>query len=433
MFFKKSFCLSLTLVATLLASTTACNNAHKAVTPEAPENNRTAIRLATESHSIETDKAALIALYDALEGEKWIDNRNWKSNAPLAEWYGVQVAQVHGQDRVVALRLGHNNLQGSIPEEIGNLSALQVLDLGYNTELNGSIPEELYNLIRLEVLKIRNTSVTGSLSSSIQNLVKIDTLDLKTAPYALNDDFTSLETLYAKNEVRMTGVIPAEIGKLRNARYIDLCNQGFSGSIPQEIGNLRAVTFLDLSNNNLSGNVPASIGNLKNLRTLFIGHNQLTGSIPTEIGNASNLDELFLNNNQLSGKIPAELSKLNRLTQLSLEYNKLSGEIPATLTSMRALMTLRLGYNQLSGTIPVGFGAGVQKGHLIRVSLKNNNLTGNVPARINQAPQGQEGYAIFELSGNRLSGVVPQEYIKYPETLHYLIPQQNGYGFSNLN
>ncbi|MYC35119.1 MAG: fibronectin type III domain-containing protein [Chloroflexi bacterium] len=39
--------------------------------------------------SVETDREALIALYNATDGSNWIINTNWLSDLPLNEWYGV--------------------------------------------------------------------------------------------------------------------------------------------------------------------------------------------------------------------------------------------------------------------------------------------------------------------------------------------------------
>ena len=35
------------------------------------------------------------------------------------------------------------------------------------------------------------------------------------------------------------------------------------------------------------------------------------------------------------------------------------------------------------------------------------------------------------LSGNKLTGKIPAEYLAYPKTLQLLLPQQAGYGFMN--
>ena len=69
--------------------------------------------------SVESDRAALVALYDATDGDNWYDNTNWKSERPLGEWYGIRT---DSEGRVEWLALGGNNLIGSIPSEIGNFS-----------------------------------------------------------------------------------------------------------------------------------------------------------------------------------------------------------------------------------------------------------------------------------------------------------------------
>ena len=41
------------------------------------------------SGSAETDREALVAFYNATNGENWYQSPNWLSDAPLGEWYGV--------------------------------------------------------------------------------------------------------------------------------------------------------------------------------------------------------------------------------------------------------------------------------------------------------------------------------------------------------
>ena len=43
----------------------------------------------TASGSAETDREALVALYNATDGENWGNSVNWLSDLPLGEWYGV--------------------------------------------------------------------------------------------------------------------------------------------------------------------------------------------------------------------------------------------------------------------------------------------------------------------------------------------------------
>ena len=50
--------------------------------------------LLLDSGSAETDREALVALYNATEGEDWIFSNNWLSDAPLGEWKGVKFARI---------------------------------------------------------------------------------------------------------------------------------------------------------------------------------------------------------------------------------------------------------------------------------------------------------------------------------------------------
>ena len=75
------------------------------------------------------ERAALVALYEATDGENWRGNKNWLSDEPVGEWHGV-VTDHHG--RVVVLELSGNEsgFKGTIPPELLNLTNLRSLVLG---------------------------------------------------------------------------------------------------------------------------------------------------------------------------------------------------------------------------------------------------------------------------------------------------------------
>ena len=91
------------------------------------------------STSVATDREALVALYNATDGDNWRENANWLTGAPLEDWYGVKT---DSDGRVVELSLWLNKLEGELPSELGNLAALERLNLPLNT-LSGDIPSEL--------------------------------------------------------------------------------------------------------------------------------------------------------------------------------------------------------------------------------------------------------------------------------------------------
>ena len=57
----------------------------------------------------QTDREALVAFYNATDGDNWKNKTNWDSGAPLSDWYGVTA---NDEGRLVELNLSCNNLQG---------------------------------------------------------------------------------------------------------------------------------------------------------------------------------------------------------------------------------------------------------------------------------------------------------------------------------
>ena len=126
--------------------------------------------------SVETDREALIALFDATDGRFWGVGRNtgWASDEPLNRWNGVET---DADGRVVKLDLEDFGLAGRIPPELGNLSHLIVLDLVGN-QFSGGIPPELGNLANLQTLDLRRCGLTGNIPPELGNMRSLETLYL---------------------------------------------------------------------------------------------------------------------------------------------------------------------------------------------------------------------------------------------------------------
>ncbi len=280
------------------------------------ENGSTYFAPELKKEAFRQDSLALVDFYWATEGDGWFHRNGWLSKTTnLKDWQGVKLDIVDGQLRVVALNLGGNKLDGSIPKELGQLTALKELRLHWNKDLKGSIPEELYNLKQLKVLSLGFTALQGELSPKIGQLTQLDTLNLRTSPWDL-DPLKRAEAgkdTFVKNPTVLTGSLPKELGLLKNLRYLNLGRQGFTGALPKEVGEMTALTYLDVVTNKLSGELPESLTKLKNLRTLNLGHNAIEGEIPASIGELSQLETLNLRNNKLSGAIPSSLGKLQKV------------------------------------------------------------------------------------------------------------------------
>ncbi|XP_043705163.1 probable leucine-rich repeat receptor-like protein kinase At1g35710 [Telopea speciosissima] len=140
--------------------------------------------------------------------------------------------------------------------------------------------------------------------------------------------FQFLERVNLSRNFRIYGIIPDDIGKLKNLNTLSLSHNSINGSIPREIGNLKNLNQLFLGSNNLSGSIPATIGNLKNLSQLDLSNNMFIGSIPSEIGEMKQLVLLNLSHNKLNGSIPAQMGKHNfHYLDLDLSYNNLKGRV----------------------------------------------------------------------------------------------------------
>lgn len=118
------------------------------------------------------ERAALIALYNSTNGDGWTNNSGWLgSPGTEGSWYGVTVSFTDSGEHVTELWLVDNKLSGSIPYQLGNLSQLDLIDLGGN-KLSSSIPSQLGNLSNLEVLALNYNQLSGTIPSSFINLTK---------------------------------------------------------------------------------------------------------------------------------------------------------------------------------------------------------------------------------------------------------------------
>lgn len=275
---------------------------------------------AAQSEVPQAECEALVAFYNATGGDGWTTNTNWLAG-DVSSWHGVAVSEGH----VTQLVLTSNNLVGTLPPDIGNLTDLTNLSLGIN-QLSGTVPTEIGNLTNLTNLTLSKNELGGTLPAVISNLTSLVNLSL--------------------NDNQFTGPIPAEIGNLINVTFLTLSGNQVSGSLPPEIGNMSSLEELRLSLNNLDGPLPVEIGNLTNLTNLSLENNQFSGPIPDEIGNLTSLQYLTLRFNQLSGPLPAEIGNLTTLIGIFVDGNaQLMGSLPATLTNLT-----QLGFLYFSGT-----------------------------------------------------------------------------------
>ncbi|XP_050207570.1 LRR receptor-like serine/threonine-protein kinase SIK1 [Mercurialis annua] len=193
---------------------------------------------------------------------------------------------------------------------------------------------------------------------------------------------------------------------------------GYSGFLSSTFWDLPYLQTLDISDNAFFGLVPDSLAKLTRLRRLSLSENSLSGEIPISIGSLSHLEELYLNSNNLQGPLPSSFSSLIRLKRLEIQENNISGQFP-DLSSLKELYFLDASNNCLSGQLPPAMPM-----NLIELSVRNNNLQGNLPDNFRIL----EYLEVLDLSHNQLSGSVKSVLFNHP-SLQQLTLSYNNFTF----
>jgi len=325
------------------------------------------------------DWNALKKLYENTKGEIWTNNTNWDildqdtipENCTLRGMHGVTF---NSSGRVVGINLYNNNLIGTIPAEIGDLTELRYLDLGFNY-LRDTIPSQIGNLSNLEILFLDSNELGGAMPVELINLTNLGQLHLKNN--MLNGCY-DVELQALCNSLSGDNISISE-GNNFEASFDDFCSFA-AGICPIQQCNIddwRALKALYISTNGTSWsddlnwemteeNLPPIDCDLRKLRGVSLNiegrvmaidlfDNNVTGYLPNEVGDLSELTYVDLGFNELSDTLPSTLKNLQKLTTLYLDNNILDGEIPKVLNELDALRILYLNNNSFTGCFDSSF------------------------------------------------------------------------------
>ena len=167
-----------------------------------------------------SERQALMDLYTSTNGAGWTNSTNW--NGPVGTectWFGVTCNT--GQTTVQWLILYQDNLAGSLPASLANLSNLQYLYLQVN-QLSGLIPAQLGNLANLRYLDLHSNKLSGAIPAQLGSLA-------------------SLQYLYL-NANQLVGAVPNSITNLTNlvAGFSDFRWDGLYSADPAVVAFLNA-------------------------------------------------------------------------------------------------------------------------------------------------------------------------------------------------
>ena len=282
------------------------------------------------------DCEALLDSEDALGG-----SLNWADDTPMSDWDGVTMSG----DRVTAVNLRDQGLDGTIPAALGRLSELTSLNLRTNTDLSGEIPGSLNSLSNLTVLNLHSNSHTDAIP------------DLSG---------TALQEVYLSGN-DLTGGVPEWLNSMTDVRELWLTGNDLSGTMPNLSG-MTSLERLKLNGNAVSGFDAAMLPS--GLRWLIIGQTDIGATAP-DLSGMMSLTTLWMNETGLSGAIPVA-SIPTSVRVVNLKDNSLSGTIP-DMSGLDNLQYLYLHRNELSGEIPGTMG---DLESLERLWLHQNDLTG---------------------------------------------------------
>lgn len=248
-----------------------------------------------------------------------ITNAGLEGFQQAAEGTGVSVSPLE------TLALNRCNLRDI--NGIGHApSSLRDLRLAENN-LVGSFPEEIFQVTNLRRLFLDQNGITGTIPTLIG---KMDLLI----------DFHAIG-------VPFQGLIPSELGMLTRLVTMVLRDNEFVGTIPTELNNMVNLEILSIGRSpeagqgNLGGPLP-SFSTLPFLELLDLSLNKLNGTVPRDffLGNQRTDDLVIvrLDRNELTGTVPKQLSWIDSM-DLGLTGNKLEGPIPQDICEKKQWMT----------------------------------------------------------------------------------------------
>jgi len=256
---------------------------------------------------IMVERYAMAVFFFATDGPNWEIRAGFLTQLNVCEWWNSKDEYLLCQDadQVTHINFFNNSLGGTLPTELGLLQRLLWFHLRKYTSIRkrnqktistfwslidshhlvssdpaannigGTIPNEIGELSALTSLVLAANKLTGAIPASIGRLTEIRTLEME--------------------ENQLGGNLPSEFGQLTHTQTLILGKNKLSGSIPSEIGRLVNASDLFLQSNELTGSIPDTIGDMTSLHFVYLQDNpSLTGSLePLCSYMVSNSDVVF--------------------------------------------------------------------------------------------------------------------------------------------
>uniref|UniRef100_A0A804UJZ4 Protein kinase domain-containing protein n=1 Tax=Zea mays TaxID=4577 RepID=A0A804UJZ4_MAIZE len=294
------------------------------------------------------------------------------------------------------LRLQNNNFSGSIPEAFFRETSMVLteLDLSCN-QLTG--PIRRVTSTNLKYLNLSHNNLQGTLPITFGSCSVVDLSgNMLYGNLSVARTWGNYLQMVDLSSNRLTGSWPNETTQFLRLTSLRISNNLLSGELPIVLGTYPELIFIDLSINQLHGPLPGNLFTAVKLTFLNLSGNSFTGTLPLRNSDTknstsidlsilpvqtSNLSYVDLSSNFLHGSLPMGIGDLSALTLLNLRQNNFTGEIPRTITKLKNLLYIDLSSNNFNGSIPDGL-----PDDLVEFNVSYNYLSGSVPSNLLKFP-----------------------------------------------
>uniref|UniRef100_A0A7S1V1Q9 L domain-like protein n=1 Tax=Grammatophora oceanica TaxID=210454 RepID=A0A7S1V1Q9_9STRA len=349
---------------------------------------------------------AMVVLYFALEGPDWKDPEQWLDpNTHECDWMGENNIRcenevVTGGRIITVLDNSRNQLGGTIPPEVGLLTALQTLKLSHN-EIGGTVSPSMFGP-NVAALDLSRNQLVGSLPTQLGGASSLESIDM--------------------SYNYLSGSLPSGIYSLRQARTINFASNQMTGTLQRSWDQMEVLNTIHLEKNAFRGRIPL-LESAPKLDNIHLDFNQFTGPLPS-LDTLIGRQHISLSNNQLTGTLPADSGMGDivirlQLRFLDLSHNKITGQMPVLLSLLPTIEHIDLSYNNITGQWPDESDLQESVPRLEFLAASHNQLTGTIPQGI---PSSLEH---FDLGYNQLTGGIPSSLYTEVTNLEILILSGN--------